>query len=266
MLDESATRPFGSGDFYDLVEKRVAELIKAISTVPPPGGSWHRFSQLLGERAYKECLAQLGPDPRATLSLWSNGLRSFMDENLPKLLLATNGLGSGERAYKECLAQLGFDPATLSLWSNGLRSFMDENLPKLLLATNGLGPREHDFFPQVHLLPTGTNHYSQNLGRTNTDLKLANEPMMNSDPPSVNGPKAGIPIDDDARANRKQLLDRRALNAMAGETFTISEAAIILDVSQSTIRRWRQDGDLARVKKRGRVTALSVKRLKFPEA
>jgi hypothetical protein len=171
----------------------------------------------------------------------------------------------GGRAYKEYLAQFGLDPRTLSICSNDLRSFID--LPKLLLATNGLGSRVHKFFPQVYLLPTGTNPYSQNMGRTNTDLKLANEPMTNSEPPSLKGPKAGIPIDDEASANRKQLLDRRALNARVGETFTIEEAAIILNVSQSSIRRWSQDGgDLTRVKKpRGRVTALSVKRLKFPE-
>ena len=240
MPERSASRTFSWVEINDLVKKG-AEQIKAISSVPPPGGSWYRFSQLLDETAYKKCLAQLGLDPR-TLSICSNDLRSFIDEHL--------------------------------------------------LATTGLGSKADELFSQVYLFPTGTNPYSQNVGRTNTDLKLANEPMTNSEPPSVKGPEAGIPIGkpdqsgdhkaiqkkvevsglgetlryDDARANRKQLLNRRALDAKAGETFTIEEAAIILDVSRSSIRRWGQDGDLTRVKKpRGRVTALSVKRLKFPE-
>jgi hypothetical protein len=243
---DNASRPFSWVEINDLVVKGIAEQIRAISSVS--GGSWYRFSQL-----------------------------------------------HSKGAYKEYLAQFGFDLRTLSICSNDLRSLIDENLLKRLLRTNGLGSTVHKFFPQVYLSPTGTNPYDQNMGRTNTDLKLANEPMTNSEPPSVKGPEAGpigepdqsgdntertkaIPKKvevsglgdtlryDDAGANRKQLLDRRVLNAKEGETFTIEEAAIILEISKPTVRRRMHDGDLTKVRKiRGRVTALSVKRLKFQE-
>jgi len=108
MPDESAARPFEWSEVNELAEKKIDELKKAISAeisnevklAPPPGATRRRISELLGERAddwagraantYKESLVLIGREetPGARISVWLNGLRSFIDDDLRRLLLA----------------------------------------------------------------------------------------------------------------------------------------------------------------------------------
>jgi hypothetical protein len=113
MPDDSAARPFKWSEIHDQVEKKILELLKniraetgaAVNPVPSQGGAQQRYFTLLGEKAdgwadgaadiYKERLAQVcrEDDPRARLSVWSNDLYFFIDDDLRELLLVVCGFG-----------------------------------------------------------------------------------------------------------------------------------------------------------------------------
>jgi hypothetical protein len=117
MPEDSAARPFEWSEIHDQVEKKIPELVKAsraeigaaIKSVPPPGGARQRFFALLGEKLddcadraaniCKECLTEIGREdaPGASLSIWSNSLRSFIEEDLRSLGFLACGIGPHEK-------------------------------------------------------------------------------------------------------------------------------------------------------------------------
>src|SRR5277367_2888175 len=102
MSNDSPDRPFLWSEIHSLAKERIEQLDKTIraeigrpkSPIPAKNADRHQFFLLLAERAdkwayrgrdtYLECLREIGREDsvEARSSVWDNGLRFFINDNL----------------------------------------------------------------------------------------------------------------------------------------------------------------------------------------
>jgi len=96
-------------DKLERLDKTIrAEISAAVTPLPASGGARHQFFVLLEEHAnewanraknaYFDCLTEIGREPSLSirLSIWDNGLRFFLGENLRQFLILACGISKQE--------------------------------------------------------------------------------------------------------------------------------------------------------------------------
>jgi hypothetical protein len=195
----------------------------------------HQYFLLLEERAekwaeraceaYLACLNEIdrGSDDHAKLSVWNNGLRFFIAEEIRYLV----ELSCGHDVRRQRKNDWDFDMndvllgMTLAVYINPCIERISERAKKMMC-----------------LIPT-----------------TGGNPVSNAIPLESSAPLIK-PKEDEIR---KSSILKRLEGDLSGHTLSYSEAAIVLDISVRTLRNWIDEGKLIRGSKRGRVSSESVK-------
>jgi hypothetical protein len=118
LVAPTDNNPFKWSDIHSLAKAKLQTLDRAIREeirmpLPLNGGARHQFFVLLSERVddwanraktgYLDCLAQVGRQPSQpiTLSIWENGLKFFITENLREYMILACGISAKELDWAE---------------------------------------------------------------------------------------------------------------------------------------------------------------------
>jgi hypothetical protein len=98
----------------EALDQTIREEIQAhLEALPANGGARHQFFVLLSERvddwatraktAYQDCLTQIGREPSQSInhSIWENGMKFFISENLRRYMILACGITAQELKWAE---------------------------------------------------------------------------------------------------------------------------------------------------------------------
>jgi hypothetical protein len=309
------SEPFKWSEIHSLAKTRIenldseirAEISESVSPLPASTGARHQLFVLLEEsandwadrayHAYMDCLREIGrietPDVRSLI--WSNGLRFFLTENIPRLVSFAAGIVQHEKVLQGSGHESGTPPKVrdLRIIAPEITTMVDRIESRMSVKVRW-GEEGGSWLTQIRRLFDETaltvreeaesRFVEKEWGRI-VPVPQYGVPLSEVFPKQP--PKLGLetldrgfettagsnPTDRElgqsSRPSTREILIKQVLadKGPVLKNYTTKRAAEMFEVSDKTIRNWIDEGKLSRaVGKRGYVSGESIRRLLEPKS